>query len=328
MVRPQFRRAVAALVAVAAMAAAGCSSLGSGSGSSAAAPGGPPEKPDITVAAVPTLDSAGLYIAQDKGFFRQQGLHVRIIPADSSATVLRAQEAGKIDISAGNYVSYIQAAASGTKLRILAAGSVMGPNFQMLMVPANSAITNPAQLQGKRVAVNVIGNIGSLLIDSVLDNNAAWPPQQQVNLVKVPFQDMAHALQTGQVQAAWMPEPFVTEAEETIGAQPLADMDAGTTQNLPIEGYVATQAWVHKYPGTAAAFERALREGQQVASTNTAAVDQGLVRYAGVQANIAPITSPPSFPLVLDQPSIQRVANLMLQFGLLGRGYDTAALTH
>jgi len=32
------------------------------------------EEPDITVAALPAADLAGLYIAQDYGFFAQQGL--------------------------------------------------------------------------------------------------------------------------------------------------------------------------------------------------------------------------------------------------------------
>jgi Acyl-CoA dehydrogenase, C-terminal domain len=76
---------------------------------------------------------------------------------------------------------------------------------------------------------------------------------------------MTHALQTNQVQAAWMVEPFVTYAEMT-GAEPLADTDSGATQNLPIAGYMVTQSWEQKYPGTAAAFRRALLEGQRIAS--------------------------------------------------------------
>ena len=34
-----------------------------------------PELTDITVAALPTADLAGLYIAQDQGLFARQGLH-------------------------------------------------------------------------------------------------------------------------------------------------------------------------------------------------------------------------------------------------------------
>ena len=43
-------------------------------GGSTAPPG--VEKPDLTVATVPTLDNAGLYVAQQRGLFAAEGLHV------------------------------------------------------------------------------------------------------------------------------------------------------------------------------------------------------------------------------------------------------------
>ena len=58
-----------------------------------------PEEPDITVAAIPAVDLAGLYIAQDRGLFAQQGLRVTIVPVPSSQSVVTEQLAGKVDIS-------------------------------------------------------------------------------------------------------------------------------------------------------------------------------------------------------------------------------------
>lgn len=324
MLRPHLRRPAAAVATLAAVLAAGCSSAGGSSTASS----GPPEKANLTVAAVPTSDSAGLYIAAERGFFRQQGLNVKIVPAISSESVIASQLAGQVDVTVGNYVSYIRAAAlQGAKLRILAAASVMGPSIQMIVVPAGSHITSVSQLRGKRIAVNAPDNIGTLLIDSVLNNNAILPSASGVRPVPIPFPNMAKALQTHKVDAAWMPEPFVTQVEESIGAQPLADTDQGTTQNLPIAGYVVTQAWAKKYPRTAAAFLGALEKGQQIADTNPPAVAQSVEKYAGVPPATAQITTPPTFPLRLDPVSIQRVANLMLQFELLPKGFNTTQMT-
>src|SRR5882762_3484952 len=82
--------------------AAGCGSKDDSTGSSAAltAVGPKPEQPDITVAAIPAVDLAGLYIAQDRGLFARQGLHVTIVPVPSAQSVITGQLAGKIDISA------------------------------------------------------------------------------------------------------------------------------------------------------------------------------------------------------------------------------------
>src|SRR5579862_8225064 len=71
------------------------------------------EDPDLNVAVVPAVDSAGFFVALHQGLFAAHGLHVTFIPAVSSETVINAQALNqpldRIDISCGNYVSYIQA---------------------------------------------------------------------------------------------------------------------------------------------------------------------------------------------------------------------------
>ena len=110
--------------AVAATLAAGCSSGGSGGGARLNL-----EKTNIVVDAFPAIDSAGLYIAQTQGLFAAQGLHVTIVPTvgipPSTQTLINGQEQGKYDITAGDYVTYIEdqlGAGRGPKadLRIIA----------------------------------------------------------------------------------------------------------------------------------------------------------------------------------------------------------------
>ena len=121
---------IAALFAAAIMIiSAACSSA---SGAVPAAAGPAPEEPDITVAAIPAVDLAGLYIAQDRGLFARQGLHVRIEPIPSAQSVIADQLKGKVDISAGSYVAYIAAEAAGARFRILAQASILAPNTRSL----------------------------------------------------------------------------------------------------------------------------------------------------------------------------------------------------
>src|SRR6266849_3195546 len=101
MLRPFARMFVVGTLAVAATLGAACSYIGG-----SAAPTGV-EKPELTVAAVPSLDSAGLYIAEQRGLFAAEGLHVTIVPAISSSTVIAAQLAGKYDATLGAYPGYI-----------------------------------------------------------------------------------------------------------------------------------------------------------------------------------------------------------------------------
>src|SRR5215472_19122890 len=103
-------RVLAPVTAMALLAATGCAGL---SGEPSSAAGGQLEKTTLNVAIVPAVDSAGFFVALHQGLFAQRGLHVTFIPAVSSETVINAQALDepldRVDISCGNYVSYIQA---------------------------------------------------------------------------------------------------------------------------------------------------------------------------------------------------------------------------
>jgi NitT/TauT family transport system substrate-binding protein len=308
-----------AAAAVVSLLAAGCADA-----NGSAAPGSV-EKSNLTVAMVPADDTAGWYIAQQQGLFAKQGLHVTIEPAISSETAIQQQLAGKYDVTDGNYVSYIQAVAQDhADLEIFAAGSIMEPGCQEVVVPAGSPIKSVAGLKGKTIGVNVPKNIGTLLVSALLRDNGM--SVQEVHFKYIAFPLMAKALQDHQIDAAWLPEPFVTGAEEQIGAEPLADLDSGASQSLPISGYVVTKAWAHKYPRTLAALRRALVQAQRIADTKPSAVEMAMARYSGVSKTAAAVMAEPDFPLDTDTVLIQRVANLMQQFGLLHNHYDVKSM--
>jgi hypothetical protein len=130
--RRLFGETISAVSALAALVlVAGCSS---GTGGAALTSAAAPEKADITVAAIPAVDLAGLYIAQDRGLFTRQGLHVTIVPVPSSQSVISQQLAGQVDISAGSYVAYLAAQAKGARFRILAEASTLSPDTRALVV--------------------------------------------------------------------------------------------------------------------------------------------------------------------------------------------------
>ncbi len=299
--------------------AAGCASANATSGSASA---GPLELHNLTVAAVPAGDAAGLYIAEQRGLFAAQGLHVKIVSAISGATTISGQLKGQIDVSMGNYVSYLLAdspvqdggnpGAQQDPLEILTAGSVMLANNQVMLVRAGSPIHNVADLKGKKIGVNVPDNIGFLLISALLKANGLSP--SQVHFVPVPFPKMGAAIQNHTVDAAWMPDPIVTANEQQYGEQPLADLNQGAVAGLPIAGYIVTRKWVHRYPKTAAAFRRAIIEGQRIADTNSTAVQNGVMAYAGVTKQVAALMALADYPVDTDPVPIQRVADLMQQF--------------
>lgn len=136
---------------------------------------------------------------------------------------------------------------------------------------------------------------------------------------------MPAELQDGAWAAAFLAEPYVTLAGEDYGERELADLDQGATTNFPIDGYVATQAWVEKYPKTAAAFVRAIEEGQALADNDRAAVEAAMGKSDSLSHLVTAAMSLPDYPVgAVDETQIQRTAAAMLQYGLLGTQYTAA----
>ena len=207
---------------------------------------------------MPVADEAGLYIAQDEGLFAAEGLHVTIDSILSSADATKGQNDGKFDITAGNAVSYIQDQVTHqSNLEIVAEGSLMQPDNQALYTLPGSPVTTIADLKGRRIGVNVLNNIGTLLISSVLEEHGL--SARDVHFVPVPFPAMGQALKRHAIDVAWLPEPSASADAESMGLQELADLDQGATASFPVGWYVVTKAWAKKYPRTLAAFLDALR---------------------------------------------------------------------
>jgi NitT/TauT family transport system substrate-binding protein len=314
------RRARGAMLLVTAAtlaAAAGCSGSGNAAAASAV------EKPDLNVAVVPALDSAGFFVALYDGLFAAAGLHIKFTPATSSATVISAQVNGQYDITGGNYVSYIQAQQAGTaNLDIFAEGSVMEPGTQGIYTMPNSPIKTLADLKGRTVAINAPKNILYLLAASVLAEHGLSPGDVHF-VTDIPFPAMPAALKAGQIDAAVLPEPFASIAEQEDGAVPLVDLDQGATTSFPVEGYVVTKKWAQEYPRTLAAFDQALEEGQQIADTNREAVEQAmedLPKPLDLTPDTAAVMALDNYPFTagsvdaVDKVRLQRVVDVMQEF--------------
>lgn len=325
----RFSRAASA-VAAAGLLLAGCSSGGSTAVGSSTSAGvstmasmslPPAEKSAINVSVVPAMDSAGFFVAMRQGLFRQEGLTVNYTPATSSETAIKDQVANKIDVTGGNYVSYVQAQMSHqADLEIVAEGSVMQQGSQVIFTMPDSNIKSLSDLSGHMLGVNAPGNIDYLLSKSLLqengaDKNVSFPSKP------IPFPEMGQFLKAGQVSAAALPEPFASQAMQQFGAVPLADLNQGATQNFPIEGYVVTKQWARQNPNTLKRFLAALEAGQTIADGDRPTVEKAFETLNGprsgqVTNKISSVMALDNYPIGLDPTRLQRVSNVMSQFGL------------
>ncbi len=322
-------RILAPPLAIALIALAGCATANAITGSTS--PNGL-QKTTLNVAVVPAVDSAGFFVALHDGLFKQQGLTINYTPAVSSDEVINQQMAGKYDITGGNYVSYIQHYVDDHQsLEIVAEGSVMKEGTQAIYTMPNSKIKTLKELKGHLLGINAPGNINYLLAASVLTENGIKLTQVHFPAEPIPFPGMAAELAAGKLDAVALPEPFATAAEQQFGVVPLTDLNQGATQSFPIQGYVATSAWVKQNPGTLKAFLTALSQGQQIADTSRSQVEQAMETLSGpgdgqIQPLVASVMAINDYPTAIDEVRVQRVADVMFQFGLLHSRFDVTPM--
>ena len=318
------RLSLAAVSGLAVAALAACTS--SGSSNSATTASAHLEKTTVNVGALPVVDSAGLYLAKQNGYFTQAGLNVNITPVAQSPEAIPEMQSDKVDVVAGaNYVSFFQAAVVGhLPVKLLVDGESCTADTFEVLAPPSSGITTPAGLAHKRIAVNIKNNIQTMLTNTA--RQAAGVDPASVTYVKVPFPLMGAALKSGAVDAISVVEPFITENELKAGAQPVLSTCTGPTANFPISGMFALSSFTQKYPNTARAFVAALERGQALADSNRADVAEILPTYIhGLSANAAAVVNLGQYPTSLDTTHLQRVADAMAK-AHLAPGFQVKSL--
>lgn len=280
------------------------------------------EKKTLTVASLPLVDGAALYIAQQKKFFEAEGLKVNVKTVQKSTDALPALIKGDVDvIASANYVTFLEAADAGTlKLQVLAEAATLTPNMMNVLVKPDSKIKTAKDLEGKKVAVNIPNNIQSLTLNAILKANNV--DASKVKYVQIPFPQMGPALEKGQVDAIHVVEPFLTDYQKKLGARVAVNGGSQPVTDTPISGYVGTRQFTEKNPKTAAAFQRAIIKAQQIAASDRKSVESVLPSYAKIDPQVASVITLPGFPTSLNTTRVQRVVDLMNTAGLLPNKLD------
>jgi len=288
-----------------------------------AASGGTAGAQTINVAVVPGVDNAPLLVAQRDGLFRQQGLHVVIKTYSTVSQVVTALSNGQAQVAGGDYTDFFYQADTGSlKLRLVADGYDAAQNMLEILTLPNSGITNPQQLENKKIATpertvsypasassdntDLPYNIDTLAAQTVLESDGVSPTA--VTWQPTPPQDLISELRSNKVSAILAPEPYVFEAEAQLGAQEVLDACSGVTAALPLSGYFSLAS----YGNTSALdkFRAALLQAQ--ADSGMRGPLQAILPSAsGVSAQDATLITLGTYPTSLSFGQVQRVVQLM-----------------
>jgi NitT/TauT family transport system substrate-binding protein len=314
---------------------AACSGGSTDDGASAAAPSssaaasegpatGAPEVTDLKVGVVPVVDHAAVYIANQEGFFKEEGLTVTPQVMQGGAAALPAMVSGDLQAAFATYPSFFLAESKGLGVTIVAEGIRATETTGGVFVGADSDIQDAQDLAGATIAVNTLNNTGDVTIKAVLDEQGVDPAS--VKFVELAFPDMAPALERGDIDAAWLVEPFRTGVAAAGGRMALASY-SGVAEGIPVSGLAMTDEFVKKNPNTAAAFARAIDKANAFIADNPDAAREIVTTYSQTKPEVAAKLELPEWRGGgVDADEINRWNDLMISTGALKEPVDITQL--
>jgi NitT/TauT family transport system substrate-binding protein len=283
------------------------------------------EKSTLTLGMIPVTDVVALYIADRRGYFKQEGLTIKTEVIQTTGDALPKIKNGTMDLTFGAYFTFLAAVEKGEQFRIVADATQAKSNIYGIAVAKDSLIQSVKDLKGKKVAITSPDSLGEMAVANSL-RIAGLDPEKDVQWVPMAFPQVGAALQSGEADAGWLAEPFLTSGQKDQGLRVIADTMTGAMTDFPISGWATSEEWTKKYPRTMAAFQRALLKGQHDAASDRHAVEEVLPTYTKIDPVIVGVITMGVFPTSLNATRIQRVADLMLELGYLSKKVEVAPL--
>jgi NitT/TauT family transport system substrate-binding protein len=238
----------------------------------------PPADARIVVG-VSTVNVAFLpiYLTQDKGFFKDEGLDVLVVMFNAGATNLQAVIGGDVQIMAGGVPETVLARASGIDIKNFWAIS----NLMPFQIYGSRSLKSLKDSKGKRFAISRFGSLSEFLTRSALRQSGVDPKDVtmlQIGATPARFTTLAG----GMVDATilWFP---VTERAKAAGMNKLFDLK-DLYPNWTNVGFVARETWLAKEKDQTTRFLRAYQRGVRHTRENRDDGIRTLRKYVGLDA--------------------------------------------
>jgi NitT/TauT family transport system substrate-binding protein len=277
----------------------------------------------IKLGLLPFSESLAAVIADKQGFFKAEGIEVEISKFDSGAVAVPVLQSGRLDIVLSSTVATFQAIEQGLDAVVLAPGAIVReapPDTTTAVIVRKGAIGSLKELEGKRVAVNVINSTAWLHAVALLDKHGV--DRTKVRFTEVPFPQMNDPLLAGQLDAVVQVEPFRSALMSAGNAEIIGWPYVETAPNTDITQYIALTPWVEKNRALAAKFARAVTKGAQFAAANEAATREINQQFTNLNPALKDKVLLPRLGTVINLKEMNHTKEMMVKYGLLKTPVD------
>jgi NitT/TauT family transport system substrate-binding protein len=222
-----------------------------------------------------------VYVAQEKGFFKDAGLDVIFVMFNAGTTNLQALAGGDVQIMGSAFIETLGGRSAGMDVRNFWGISNIMP-FQLYSQPNFKSMK---EAKGKRFAISRFGSLTDFLTRSTLHHFGVDP--KEVTILQIGSTPARYAaLTAGAVDASvmWFP---VTEIAKGQGYNKLYDLK-GIFPEWPYETFAAREPWLAKEKEQVTKFLRAYQRGVKHTHDNKEDALKAIRKYVRMDPAYAP----------------------------------------
>ena len=219
---------------------------------------------------------SGMFMAQQEGLFKKNGLDVELLHISSSSRGIQAILAGEIAFSYMDGSNQVQANLKGANLAFVASAT----NRQVFSLMAKPEIKRISDLRGKKIGITRIGS--STHTSALYALNTAGLKQndyQILPLVEVP--NILTALIAGQVDAGVVSPPTNSRARKA-GLNELMNLAKEGPEFVSV-AIGTSRSYIKANEDTVRRVVRSYAEGVQMFKANKAAAQRMMQKYLRVK---------------------------------------------
>jgi NitT/TauT family transport system substrate-binding protein len=195
-----------------------------------------------------------VYVAEDKGFFKNEGLDVLLVLFNAGATNLQALIGGDVQIMGSAFIETIGGRAAGVDVKNFWGICNLMP-FQLYSQPDFKSMK---QAKGKRFAISRFGSLTDFLTRATLRHFGV--DAKDVTILQIGSTPARFAALTAKgvdASIVWFP---VTEVAKSQGYNKLLDLKE-VFPEWPYETFAAKESWLAKEKDQVIKFLRAYQRG-------------------------------------------------------------------
>jgi len=260
-------------------------------------PAGPPEK--VTIANIVPPFSILADIAEQQGYYKQEGLAMSMQKYPYGLLALQAMLEGKADFSTVAETPIMLAILKGEKISIVASIQTSNKNVA-IVARKDKGISEPHDLKGRKIGVT-LGTFVEFFMDAFLAVNGI--SRGDMKVIDLKPEAMPAALENGDVDAVsiWMPP--ILDVQKQLGDRGITFYNEEIyTQTMNV---VAKQEFIRTNPEKVKKLLRALVRAEEFSRDNSAAAQRIVAEFNRMDAEkIRDMWGDSSFTVTLDQSLI------------------------